>query len=487
MHYFVSSREDPQTSAIEIAQARRQKLFDFLGADSQIVEIERNDFSVEAQGNLGTKNRVINIYRFFQGEIVPKSLKRGMQNLVPVNSHAGKTPYIYLYQSKKILEFHLHHNRLFYADNYDQYGFLQQRVFFLQNNINYIEKYDSQANLTERDFPDEFGDSVVSEFYCQSTDNQPMLTQIKVKYAGGSYVFNNYDEFYAFFFDCLVELDPQAVFYCDRESVILKGMTLMQHSVPRFAIIHSAIYYDDQKTLYPVFEPLGKLVKLGKLTGIICATKQEQQDIMAEYGISQVYALPVTYVKPIKAPLSYRAGNLIAVARTDGVKNLRAMVMSVILLKRKYPNLTLNIYGNVTDKKAAKELDEIIKKRHAESYIHYGEFSRQINHVYQTAELNLLTSHDEGFAMALVEAQANGCACLSYDIKYGPREIIKDGVSGKLTKPNWIDFMHQLDYLLSNPSVIEQYKLNALKQANKYSFENVAQAWSIFLKANKLE
>ena len=99
----------------------------------------------------------------------------------------------------------------------------------------------------------------------------------------------------------------------------------------------------------------------------------------------------------------------------------------------------------------------------------------------------MLTSHDEGFAMALVEAQANGCVCLSYDIKYGPREIIKDGVSGKLTKPNWIDFMHQLDYLLSHPDIIKQYKINALKQANKYSFENVAQAWSTFLKVNKLE
>ena len=102
MHYFVSSREDPQASAIEIAQARRQKLFDFLGVDSQIVEIERNDFSVEAQGNLGTRNRVINIYRFFQGQIVPKSLKRGMQNLVPVNSQVGKTPYIYLNKKKSL-------------------------------------------------------------------------------------------------------------------------------------------------------------------------------------------------------------------------------------------------------------------------------------------------------------------------------------------------------------------------------------------------
>lgn len=101
MHYFVSSREDPQASAIEIAQARRQKLFDFLGVDSQIVEIERNDFSVEAQNNLGTRNRVINIYRFFQGEIVPKSLKRGMQNLVPMNSRAGKTPYIIYIEIKR--------------------------------------------------------------------------------------------------------------------------------------------------------------------------------------------------------------------------------------------------------------------------------------------------------------------------------------------------------------------------------------------------
>lgn len=482
MHYFVSSRQDPQASAIEIAQARRQQIFDALGVDNAIVEIERNDFAPLAQRNLKTQGRVINIYRFFQGGLTARSVNDAVRHLTPVNAEE-KEPYVYYYQNKKILQFHLLDNQLFYCDYFDQYNFLYQRIFFRSNAINYFEHYNNQGQLIERDFPDEFGDIIVSEKYCPNSNNETILSQVRVKYAGQNYVFNSLDEFYAFFFDCLAELDNDSVFYCDRESLILKAFTLMKVSRPRYAVIHSSLYYNNKKRLiYPVFENLGELVKQGQITGIICATKAEQKDIQEAFNITQVYALPVTYVRPVKTLSSYKPGNLIAVARTDGVKNLKAMVLSVILLHRKYRFLTLNIYGNVTDKIAAKKLAELIKKHHAENYIHYGKFSKNVDQLYQKAELNLLTSKNEGFAMALIEAQANGCACLSYDVKYGPNEIIKDGISGKLVKPNWIDFMQQLDYLLSHPDLIDFYRANAIKQAEKYSFDNAIKKWQEFLR-----
>ena len=92
MHYFVSSRQDPQASAIEIAQARRQQIFDALGANSTIVEIERNDFAPLAQRNLKTQGRVINIYRFFQGGLTARSVNDAMRHLTPVNAEE-KEPY----------------------------------------------------------------------------------------------------------------------------------------------------------------------------------------------------------------------------------------------------------------------------------------------------------------------------------------------------------------------------------------------------------
>lgn len=41
-----------------------------------------------------------------------------------------------------------------------------------------------------------------------------------------------------------------------------------------------------------------------------------------------------------------------------------------------------------------------------------------------------LTSHREGFGLVIVEAMAQGCVPIAYDIRYGPSDIITDGVDG---------------------------------------------------------
>lgn len=38
----------------------------------------------------------------------------------------------------------------------------------------------------------------------------------------------------------------------------------------------------------------------------------------------------------------------------------------------------------------------------------------------------------EGFSLALLECQSYGVPMISYDIKYGPNELVKDGLNGYL-------------------------------------------------------
>ena len=50
----------------------------------------------------------------------------------------------------------------------------------------------------------------------------------------------------------------------------------------------------------------------------------------------------------------------------------------------------------------------------------------------RTAALLLLTSVYEGQSLAITEAMARGCPAVSYDIAYGPGELITDGETGRL-------------------------------------------------------
>ena len=45
--------------------------------------------------------------------------------------------------------------------------------------------------------------------------------------------------------------------------------------------------------------------------------------------------------------------------------------------------------------------------------------------------------------MALLEAQGHGCPAISYDINYGPAEIIDNNISGELIPANDCDALYQ--------------------------------------------
>ncbi len=51
---------------------------------------------------------------------------------------------------------------------------------------------------------------------------------------------------------------------------------------------------------------------------------------------------------------------------------------------------------------------------------------------YSDAYLSLITSNMEGFSLALLESLAHGVPVISYDIKYGPNELITPDFNGYL-------------------------------------------------------
>ena len=51
---------------------------------------------------------------------------------------------------------------------------------------------------------------------------------------------------------------------------------------------------------------------------------------------------------------------------------------------------------------------------------------------FDKASFSLLTSSNEAFGLVLVESMGHGCIPISYDMPYGPAEIITHGVDGFL-------------------------------------------------------
>lgn len=68
------------------------------------------------------------------------------------------------------------------------------------------------------------------------------------------------------------------------------------------------------------------------------------------------------------------------------------------------------------------------------------------------SKASLLTSKYEGFGLTIMESIEVGCPVLSYDVRYGPNEIINHGKNGYLIEKNNIDSLaqHMVD-IIENP------------------------------------
>ena len=60
---------------------------------------------------------------------------------------------------------------------------------------------------------------------------------------------------------------------------------------------------------------------------------------------------------------------------------------------------------------------------------------------FREASFSLLTSTAEGAPLVILESMAAGCIPIAYDIRYGPRDMIRDGVDGFVVPPGDIAAM----------------------------------------------
>ncbi|MBD5316521.1 MAG: glycosyltransferase [Bacteroides sp.] len=485
-HYFITTEEDTNTSAIELAQVKRMKIFDSLGEKSMILETKYNYFHAEAQTKLKTEGRVINIYQYFQ------QLQRTKEdNPKLLDSILDKKRYkinknIAIKDNKTRIMVSIFEKRIYTVSYYDSYGFLDKKDYYDHGVLSYQEFFADDGRLIMKQYLDNNGLPIILFHYRGSNENKPVLCLIELKYNGHNYNFDSEAEFIGFFLDILSSKDDIAL-YSDRAAVGLEAFKYMKTKAKRYVVFHSHFRSADGQIFYQ-YRLLEKLMKQRKVDGLISSTEKESNDLKLAFNTSKSYYLPVTYVDESKTHIKFnqrKPYSLIAIARLDAVKQLDHIIKAAINLHKKFPKLTLDFYGmNTTsaDNTTYSHLQEMVIKNNAETFIHFNGFRYRIDSIYKNSWIEILTSKYEGFAMSVLEAQSFGCPVVSYDIDYGPNEIVQNQVSGELVKANdQKALQNTLEKLLTNPNILEKYSSNSFIVANKFNFINVRNKWKNFL------
>ncbi len=114
-------------------------------------------------------------------------------------------------------------------------------------------------------------------------------------------------------------------------------------------------------------------------------------------------------------------------------------------------------------------ISDLAKSYGLEERVDFLGWTDEIDKVLQTKSIYVLSSRGEGFPCSLMEAMSQGCACLAFDCKTGPNEIITDGESGLLACNGDIDDLaNKLEILINDEQLRNRLSAGAIEEVKRF-------------------
>ncbi|WP_404290948.1 glycosyltransferase [Glutamicibacter arilaitensis] len=212
--------------------------------------------------------------------------------------------------------------------------------------------------------------------------------------------------------------------------------------------------------------------------GLVFLTKSQRDAFTRRFGNA---TNSFVIGNPTEGPASYPPAaerdpkKVVYVGRLSAGKNVNEVIDIVHLLVQSGEAVTLDIIGDGVQRDA---LERQVRDLGLEGTVNFlGHISSVAQHL-QKATVLLLCSSYEGQSLVMLEAQANGCIPVTYDVDFGPRDVIEDGVSGYLVPFGEKDSAAEtVSQLLKDENLRARISLEAFNRAVNFNNESTFNRW----------
>jgi poly(glycerol-phosphate) alpha-glucosyltransferase len=225
------------------------------------------------------------------------------------------------------------------------------------------------------------------------------------------------------------------------------------------------------------------LNRIGGLDAMVTLTQRQGEDIAERRGrTSNLFVVPNPVELPAAPAGAVRDPNRVAiVARLEGQKRLHEAIAAFEQVTRAVPAARLDIFGEGSQRE---RLQAAIDGAGLAGNVTLHGFHPEARDALWTASAFMLTSRFEGHPLSVLESMSRGCPVVSYDIKYGPREQITDGVDGFLVPAGDRDALaRRVVELLRSPELVERMSAAARERASRCGPQQFVADWAAVLRS----
>lgn len=233
------------------------------------------------------------------------------------------------------------------------------------------------------------------------------------------------------------------------------------HSARLFTPFHRLFYWTEKKA-----------------DMIICLTEEDAHEYK---HAKEVRVIPNFINLPQVKVENYSCKKAIAVGRLESVKGFDRLIKCWKVIAERYPEWHLDIYGDGTQRK---DLLNLIEDLHLTHQVRLCGRHENMQEMYPHYSLHVMSSHYEGQGIAMVEAQACGLPSVSFNFKYGAKDIIKNQYNGILVEQDDEKaFIQAIEFLITHQNLRKEYGEKAISESKRYAKEAIFCQWKSLLDA----
>ena len=321
--------------------------------------------------------------------------------------------------------------------------------------INYKQ---GTTNKLEEILYDDFGTAYVNRTFDGTTNNN--LVRMHLFTDNGILEFKTEKDFFRYCFELMIEDNSTII---NDARLLDKPMCEMKgNDLTKIAILHNT--HLNSEDLNDIKSSYQYIIEHDEdVDHIVALTHEQKKDLSHHIFNNEKISIIPHSIAPSAKKNEKRGNKFVFIGRLSDVKQPDHLIEAYQLAREELTSFTLDIYGEGPEKE---KLQELIKAYQLEDRVFLKGLTDDPEGVFASAKASFLPSKYEGFGLVIMESLNNGCPVVAYDIKYGPRDLVKDKINGLMVKKNDIQALSEAmvqmkDTTFDNVDVDKEFRENA--------------------------